>query len=626
MDIIARAGLHASILRHHKRHRRTQQQVDESSSSSSSSAAAAAGHKPPPTSASVRGLPNSSLCCYLNSLIQSYASLNNSLTRRLCYLTKPENTQRPLVTALLRVVGYVNGDGGVDGDRGPPRDALQVVRGFLLERGFWSFTQQDVHEAHTLILDEIDGYFREAYLQECRAHSTRTLLQAATSSDSSSPREEPTPSTGPPSDSQPPDDHLLQMSPLPPPPIPLKTGLLRKTRWCQRCGCLARCKYEEMGDVLLPLPYYAPPGAGGGGGGGWGSSSFPVSLVGLMAGEWRARVLEDVACARCTCDDIGRELRERMGLFQEPSSAGATSEQDIPHPPFSTSLALLPCVWHLLCLRRTLKALLAFMAPFAATQQNQCYPATALPDIEAIQHALRAIIASHLQTTGDSSLIASLSQIASREIKTSQVEETALEKPPEMLGVLIQRVNVQGGFGAGSLAVKNDRPVAFPLVMDLPLSGSGQGASSGGESVGQSAARCAMPVSRSWHSSNAGAVEIDPQEPASAPPERVSPCPSPCVPRQPPHCRYTMAAVMCHSGSATAGHYSAYRRKRQRGCHSLLEIIGKHMPTPPAAAAGAGAYDDGAFVYASDLLVRDVPSAEVAAAQSSAYFLFYERH
>jgi hypothetical protein len=159
----------------------------------------------------------------------------------------------------------------------------------------------------------------------------------------------------------------------------------------------------------------------------------------------------------------------------------------------------------------------------------------------------------------------------------------SVSQPPPVLALHLNR-----SMHYGAYAQKNRAPVAFPPILDLtPFTTSGQ-----------LSTQPRLPMSASSVSSPTPFFlkSLPTAEPANAAPRIL----------------YSLAAVVCHYGDHSYGHYVSYRRIPSS----------PPSPSPPTSAFEMLNTD---WLRASDDDVRRVPLAAVLHEQSAAFMLFYER-
>jgi hypothetical protein len=159
-------------------------------------------------------------------------------------------------------------------------------------------------------------------------------------------------------------------------------------------------------------------------------------------------------------------------------------------------------------------------------------------------------------------------------------------KPPPVLALHLNR-----SVHFGAYAAKNSARVHFPEVLDLmPFTTSGMLSTSP-----------SFPLSShmSFPSAAASLASLTSKAQNSAP--------------QPPRVLYCLAAVVCHYGQHSFGHYVCFRRK-PRGFGRVALPRLDELPTPP----GRG------WLRVSDNTVREVGIETVLQEGSGAFMLYYE--
>ncbi|KAI9508141.1 hypothetical protein F5148DRAFT_980283 [Russula earlei] len=171
-------------------------------------------------------------------------------------------------------------------------------------------------------------------------------------------------------------------------------------------------------------------------------------------------------------------------------------------------------------------------------------------------------------------------------ISRASTKQAMVARPPPVLALHLNR-----SVHFGAYASKNSARVQFPEVLDLtPFTTSGMLSTSP-----------SFPISSHIPSATASLVTT-----LTTKAHNLLP--------QPPRVLYRLAAVVCHYGQHSFGHYVCYRRKPW----GAERIVPPRLDEPPAG-PGKG------WLRASDDAVREVGIEAVLQEGSGAFMLFYER-
>lgn len=170
-----------------------------------------------------------------------------------------------------------------------------------------------------------------------------------------------------------------------------------------------------------------------------------------------------------------------------------------------------------------------------------------------------------------------------------------MPQPPPVLALHLNR-----SLHFGTYASKNNARVHFPEVLDLtPFTTSGMLSTSP-----------SFPISSYLHMpSPSAAVAAAAASLATQTTKEHKPAP------QPPRVLYRLAAVVCHYGQHSFGHYVCFRRKPR----------GAGRVAPPRLDEGFPAVHGKGWLRASDDAVREVGIETVLQEGSGAFMLYYER-
>ena len=170
-----------------------------------------------------------------------------------------------------------------------------------------------------------------------------------------------------------------------------------------------------------------------------------------------------------------------------------------------------------------------------------------------------------------------------------------MPQPPPVLALHLNR-----SLHFGTYASKNNARVHFPEVLDLtPFTTSGMLSTSP-----------SFPISSYLHMpSPSAAVAAAAASLATQTTKEHKPAP------QPPRVLYRLAAVVCHYGQHSFGHYVCFRRKPR----------GAGRVEPPRLDEGFPAVHGKGWLRASDDAVREVGIETVLQEGSGAFMLYYER-
>lgn len=178
----------------------------------------------------------------------------------------------------------------------------------------------------------------------------------------------------------------------------------------------------------------------------------------------------------------------------------------------------------------------------------------------------------------------------------------------------------------GHYAGKNTARVIFPELLDLTTF----------TTSGTISTQPYLPISSSSTSIDApGTTPFYAREPLSTPP-----APAAARPETAPRTLYRLAAVVCHYGAHSFGHYVCYRRKPRPpstgakrfepprlacplGCECAACVA--HGPVRDGSEQEPGKWGGGGWLRISDDEVREVPLQSVLAEAEGAFMLYYER-
>ena len=171
-----------------------------------------------------------------------------------------------------------------------------------------------------------------------------------------------------------------------------------------------------------------------------------------------------------------------------------------------------------------------------------------------------------------------------------------MPQPPPVLALHLNR-----SLHFGTYASKNNARVHFPEVLDLtPFTTSGMLSTSP-----------SFPISSHLHTPSPSAAVAAAAAASLATQTTKERKPAP----QPPRVLYRLAAVVCHYGQHSFGHYVCFRRKPR----------GAGRVGPPRLDEGLHAVHGRGWLRASDDAVREVGIETVLQEGSGAFMLYYER-
>ncbi|KAH9173359.1 hypothetical protein EDB89DRAFT_723307 [Lactarius sanguifluus] len=176
----------------------------------------------------------------------------------------------------------------------------------------------------------------------------------------------------------------------------------------------------------------------------------------------------------------------------------------------------------------------------------------------------------------------------------ASTKQAMVARPPPVLALHLNR-----SVHFGAYASKNTARVHFPEVLDLtPYTTSGMLSTSP-----------SIPISSHMPSSSVAAASL------AIPSSSSSNTKTPQVP--PPRVLYRLAAVVCHYGQHSFGHYVCFRRK-PRGSG---RVVPPRLDEGPTAAPQAGR----GWLRVSDDAVREVGIETVLQEGAGVFMLYYER-
>ncbi|EMD40387.1 hypothetical protein CERSUDRAFT_80061 [Gelatoporia subvermispora B] len=190
----------------------------------------------------------------------------------------------------------------------------------------------------------------------------------------------------------------------------------------------------------------------------------------------------------------------------------------------------------------------------------------------------------------------------------ASTKQAMVARPPPVLALHLNR-----SMHYGHYAAKNTCRVVFPELLDLtPYTTSGQ-----------LSTHPSMPIS----SPSPGPSTFPPQPQVQA--RSTTPTPANCTT---PRTLYRLAAVVCHYGQHSFGHYVCFRRKpRAPAAGSRRFVPPRLVLSPPGAPSNVAALEDPptrpgrGWLRISDDSVREVGIESVLQEGSGAFMLYYER-
>lgn len=192
----------------------------------------------------------------------------------------------------------------------------------------------------------------------------------------------------------------------------------------------------------------------------------------------------------------------------------------------------------------------------------------------------------------------------------ASTKQAMIARPPPVLAIHLNRSLHYGG----SYAAKNTQRIVFPEILDL------------------------TPYTTSGSLSTQPSLPISSTPPPSDHPQR-STTPTPQT-YNTPRTLYRLAAVVCHYGDHSFGHYVCYRRKPRGGknftprvecprgctCDQCARWGGPVRDAGQGGEKASGAPGSGrGWLRISDDAVREVGIEQVLAEQPGAFMLYYER-